>query len=172
MVRLTHLDALRMIPFTKINCYSTMYLLWLLQILFKLWISKMTYIWSWSTFKDTFIAVVSASLKLVWKSKSFFSQEPWNKQKFWNYLHISNISMVKQTHMMAHRMKKKHFLILVTISDTIGFEACIKRFGWITTFCRHAIEFWCSSKQLWQLNLQYRKMCLSNWENFENVNFF
>ncbi len=36
----------------------------------------------------------------------------------------------------------------------------MKCFGWLTTFCKHAIEFWWTMKLLWQMHLQLRMLRL------------
>lgn len=38
-----------------------------------------------------------------------------------------------------------------------GLEMEVKRFEWITSFCKHAVEFWRLTKLLWQLHLQFRE---------------
>jgi len=79
-----------------------------------------------------------------------------SRGKKWN-LYIAKISMVENHLNILTNMVKTTFYFggISQFTDNICFEAQIKCSFWLTTFCRHAIEFWFSSKQLWQLNLQF-----------------
>ncbi len=61
---------------------------------------------------------------------------------------------------VAHTMTTILYILVALaklLTRYLGFEAWIKCFGWVTTFCRHAIKFWSSSKQLWHLHSQFRE---------------
>ena len=50
------------------------------------------------------------------------------------------------------------------MTQKLGFEARIQYFGWVTTFCKHAIVLWCPMKQLWQMYSQFSECdCFRKW---------
>ncbi len=97
----------------------------------------------------------------------------WNVNITWNEIICSNLmkyfygkNKTKKTHMMAHTMTKTLFNFgdAGKITDTIGFEACIKRFLWVTTFCRH-FDLPANSCDNWTYSLENVKAVLKNVQN-------
>ena len=85
------------------------------------------------------------------------------KQRFVSIKHLQGWrSWCKNTETFWAALKvSKQLLILVPLTNLLtqklGFEAWMKCFGWINTFCKDAIELWYSKKPLWQLHSQFRE---------------